>query len=165
MPGKKVKKAKKVQAAPEPIVKKGTAKAAAANAKAAAVAEKAKPKKKLVRKGFSTREVAEQLDTTPAKVRRILRSEGFFPDGDYTRYDLTKEDVKRIGEALKEGRTNVPTKGKAPKGKASKAKKAAPAAEEVSDDLDDLEDEDDEEEEIEEEDDEEEEDEDEDDDE
>lgn len=97
-------------------------------------AAKAQPE----RKGKNTREVAEELGTTPTKLRRMLRSNDFFNDKDYTRYDLTEEDIARLKAAIEAGATGRPKKAAGPK--KSRSKKAQVAAEEVTAELEELDD-------------------------
>jgi len=94
-------------------------------------AKAAKPE----RQGLSTKDAAAQLGITPVRLRRILRSEdGGHADKEYTRYDLTQEEVDHIRELLQAGATAKAEK----KPKAKKAKKVEADATEVTDELEEL---------------------------
>lgn len=94
-------------------------------------AAKAQPE----RVGKTTKEVAAELGVTPVRLRRLLRSGDFYPDQDYTRYDLTPDVVERLKAALAAGATGA----RKSTSKKAKGKKQA-AAEEVSGELEELDD-------------------------
>ena len=97
--------------------------------------KKAKAKKEEP-EGYTTKEVGEMLGIAPVKLRRILRTDDFTNDKEYTRYRLTDEDVERLKAAIAAGATKKTTA--APK--KAKGKKTQDAAEEVSAELEELDD-------------------------
>ncbi|MGV9800504.1 hypothetical protein ACWDTP_20900 [Mycobacterium sp. NPDC003449] len=66
-----------------------------------APAKKPTPKNAVPAGRLSTREVAEELDVAPARLRVFLRSQGdrYTPPGSGGRYAFTKTDVKSIKSA------------------------------------------------------------------
>ena len=84
--------------------------------------------------GFTTKQVAEQLNLTPVHLRRILRSMDQFNDKTYTRYNLSQEQVDAIKAAVA-AQASTPRK---PRGK--KAAATENSAEEVAGELSTLED-------------------------
>jgi hypothetical protein len=102
-------------------------------------AKKAKPE----RVGLTSKEAAARLSEilgttiTPVRLRRILRSEdGGHADKEYTRYDLTEDEIQNLANVIRAG---AAAKAAAPK-KSKAAASTEDAAEEVEGELADLED-------------------------
>ena len=122
----------------------------------AAAEEKPKRKravkaKKEIPPGKNTKEVAAELGITPVKLRRILRTDDFVNDKEYTRYFLDDETIDRLKAAIAAGAGEKKTRGRKPK--ATAEAEAAEITEELeeleSDEEEDLDFEEDEEEEAE----------------
>lgn len=98
---------------------------------------KAKAKKeKVVPAGKTTKEVAAELGVTPVKLRRILRTDDFANDHEYTRYFLDDETIERLKAAIAAG------VGERKRGRPKK--KAEVEAAEITEELDELDEETDE---------------------
>jgi len=85
---------------------------------------KKNPKSKKATEVVGTKEVAKHLEISPFSLRQILRSEGFFPDGGYTRYGFKslKDPIVKKLEGIVEKRKTTKAKSKKKIRKTTKAK-------------------------------------------